>query len=479
LAWNARGPFPKQKGAAMLFDPKEEAKKGVSAIYGPDALTIVTEDSCALIFTSQYKDRLRFDHTQGKWFIWDGKIWRKNNTCLAFQYAREVARRLAESEPSIKAKVIISKTGFAAGVEKFCRCDPVFAVTADYWDGNPYLLGTPIGTVNLRTGELHEPQPDDAISKSTTVAPAWKPDCPLFKQFLNETFSNDPLVIRFVQQFLGYSLTGDTCEQIFVFCHGDGGNGKNVLLDTVKAIFGDYAIQATMESLTAHKHAQHPTDIAMLAGSRLVTAAETERGRQWAERTIKELTGGGTISAHFMRQDNFEFVPQFKLFIIGNFKPRLVSVTEAMRRRLRLVPFLNKPQNPDTRLKEKLVAEHPGILRWLIDGCLDWQKNGFAECPAINAATEEYFAEEDLFGQWLDEECDLEPGNKWKTETSAKLFVAWKAYLTRMGQDVSPWNSTSFGIELAKHGAEKKSDGRSRAWIGIRLKPRMDYTGED
>ena|ERR1700730_3383092 len=103
--------------------------------------------------------------------------------------------------------------------------------------------------------------------------------------------------------------------------------------------------------------------------------------------------------------------------------------------------------------------------------------NGFVDCPAINAATEEYFAEEDLFGQWLAEECDVEAGNKYKTANSGELFASWKAYLTRMGQDLTPWNSTSFGLEMAKH-AEKTRDSRGIKWSGIRLIKKPSYFDE-
>jgi putative DNA primase/helicase len=158
---------------------------------------------------------------------------------------------------------------------------------------------------------------------------------------------------------------------------------RAVLVNSVKAIMGNYAVQATMDILTASKHAQHSTDKAMLAGSRLVTASETERGPQWAEKTICQLTGGDPVTARFMRQDNFTFIPQFKLFVIGNHKPRLSSVTDAMRRRLKLIPFLNKPARPDTELMKKLEAEYPAILRWMIDGCVDWQRNGFVSARSL------------------------------------------------------------------------------------------------
>lgn len=460
------------------FNAKAIANKMVLESYGTLSNEILTEDACALAFTQQYADRLRYDHDAGKWYVWDGSIWRPNNTCAAFQYARETIRQMAAREEKDRIRFVLSKVSFAAGVERFAKSDPHFAVTNEHWNQDMYLLGTPSGTVNLKTGDLSKSNPRDAISKSTSVAPSNIADCPIFRRFLDETFSSDHAVISFVQQFLGYSLTGDTREQIFVFGHGDGGNGKGVLVNTVKEILGDYAKQATMESLTASKHERHTTDIAMLAGARFVTASETERGRSWAEKTVCALTGGDPISARFMRQDNFEFIPQFKLCIIGNHKPRLTSVTPAMRRRLKMLPFLNKPQKPDPELIGKLKNEHPAILRLMIEGCLDWQKNGFTDSPAINAATDEYFQEEDLFGQWLSEECEVDPGNEYKTATSAELFSAWKAYLTKLGQDTTPWNSTSFAIEMKKH-AERKRTRTVSVWLGIRLAKKASYYDTD
>ncbi len=355
------------------FDAKAAAKKMVLESYGTLSDAILTEDSCALAFTDQFKDRLRFNHDAGKWYLWDGSIWRPNATCVAFQFAREVARRMAEGEEKDRVRYVASKVSFAAGVERFAKSDPHFAVTSDYWDSNPYLLGTPAGTVDLKTGEMLKPQPHHAISKSTSVSPSESPECPIFLRFLDETFSNDKLIIRFVQQFLGYSLTGDTKEQIFPFGHGGGGNGKGVLLQTVRAIFGDYAKQAAMETFVASKNERHPTDIASLVGARLVIVSETERNQKWAEKKIQQLTGGDPIQTRLMRQDYFEFIPTFKLFVIGNHKPQLeAGITDAMRRRLKLIPFLNKPEKVDIDLASKLVPEHPAILRWLIEGCLDW-----------------------------------------------------------------------------------------------------------
>src|SRR6266850_943776 len=137
-----------------------------------------------------------------------------------------------------------------------------------------------------------------------------------------------------------------------------------------------------METFTASLNDRHPTDLAMLRGARLVTASETEEGRAWAEARIKQLTGGDRIAARFMRQDFFQYSPEFKLLVIGNHKPTLHNVDDAARRRFNIVPFIFKPAKPDHKLEQKLLAEAPAILQWMIDGCLDWQNNGLIR-PAV------------------------------------------------------------------------------------------------
>jgi putative DNA primase/helicase len=162
-----------------------------------------------------------------------------------------------------------------------------------------------------------------------------------------------------------------------------------------------------MTTFTASKYDQHTTDLAMLRGARIVTASETEEGRAWAEARIKALTGGDRITARFMRQDNFQYDPQFKLTIIGNYKPILRNVDDATRRRINMIPFLLKPAVVDKDLEAKLMAEAPAILQWMIEGCLDWQEHGLIRPNVVNTATSDYFADEDVFGQWLEECCDV------------------------------------------------------------------------
>ena len=172
----------------------------------PTPNDIVTEDNAASRFVELRGGELRFCHSQHAWFRWNGCVWTQDKTGGALYWARELARNLAQDQND-RHRYITSKVSFASGVERFARHDPQIAVTADYWDSDPFLLGTPGGTVDLRTGELRPSVPDDGITKSTSVAPLDAP-CARWLQFLNETTGNDRELIRFLQQWCGYSLTG-------------------------------------------------------------------------------------------------------------------------------------------------------------------------------------------------------------------------------------------------------------------------------
>jgi putative DNA primase/helicase len=314
----------------------------------------------------------------------------------------------------------------AAAVERFAQADRAFAVTSEIWDQDHFLLGTPGGTVDLRTGDVYEARPEDFITKLAAVAPSKTADCPLWFKFLHETTNDDRDLIAFLQQYCGYMPTGDIREHALLFVYGPGGNGKSVLLSTVSGILGEYCRTAPMETFTASKSDRHPTELAMLRGARMVCASETEEGRAWAESKIKQITGGDVISARFMRQDFFEFKPQFKLVVIGNHKPNLRNVDDAMRRRFNIVPFLYKPPNPDKKLEDKLRDEWPGILRWAIDGCLAWQRSGLVRAEVVLDATAEYFSEQDTFRQWIEDCC--ETGSRALSETTGTLFYSWTQY---------------------------------------------------
>jgi putative DNA primase/helicase len=432
---------------------------------------IVTEDSAAVLFADQHSDDLRYCHSTGAWFRWNKAYWAKDETGVAFQWARELARRLSEKQNERK-RYITNKTSFAGGVERFAKVDPKLAVTMDYWDADPWLLGTPGGTVDLHTGQLRDGFREDGITKTTAVAPL-KLDCPLWLKFLAETTGNDTELIRFLQQWCGYALTGLTREHTLVFVYGPGGNGKSVFLNTVAAILKDYGTTAAMDTFSASNGDKHPTDLAMLRGARLVTASETEEGRAWAESRIKQMTGGDRISARFMRQDFFEFIPQFKLMIVGNHKPVLRNVDEAARRRFLIVPFERKPESPDRELEKKLMDEAPAILQWMIDGCIDWQNAGLSKPSSVLAATEEYFSDQDLFAHWLEDQCQCEPGNNDLSGASSALFKSWKEYATNAGN--TPGSQQSFKDQMVRHGFKFIRGRKAREFFGIRIKPKATY----
>jgi putative DNA primase/helicase len=235
------------------------------------------------------------------------------------------------------------------------------------------------------------------MTKIAAVTPNSECPTPEWDKFLDRVCKNDVQYVKFLRRATGYGLTGLTHEHALFFCFGTGANGKSTFVNAVTGCMGDYHRVAPIETFTAAKNDRHPTELAGLRGARLVTSVETEEGRRWAESKIKSVTGGDKIAARFMRQDFFEYEPTFKLFVVGNHKPGLRSVNEAIRRRFNLLPFTADipPEERDEKLGEKLRAEWPGILYWMIQGCLDWKKRGLDPPPVVKEATREYLEAED------------------------------------------------------------------------------------
>jgi putative DNA primase/helicase len=448
-------------------DGDDDAPPSVTVL--PDTLT---ESDVASVFAREYEGVLRFCHSTGGWFYWDDAHWSRNEDGQAPHLIRALAHDLSGGQKP-KVKATVRKRSFTSGVEYFARNDPTFAVTIAAWDKDPYLLGTPNGTVDLRTGEVKRADPVDGITKITSIAPSDNADCPLWLRFLAESTGDDAELIRFLQQWNGYCLTGDTREHALAFVHGDGGNGKSVFLNTASYILHDYATTASMDTFTASRSDKHPTDLAMLRGARLVTASETEEGRAWAESRIKQMTGGDPITARFMRQDFFTFQPQFKLCIVGNHQPALHSVDAAARRRFNIVPFTRKPLKPDRGLEAKLRGEAPAILRWMLEGCLDWQRNGLVRPASIIEATETYFAEQDVFGQWLKDACRVEPDNRSISDFVADLFKSWSGYAEASGERHG--SQKGFVQSLTKNGFKKGQRVRGgQLYTGLQLLKRAE-----
>jgi putative DNA primase/helicase len=451
----------------LIKAQKERAASRPNRRAQPNAVDLVTEDLVAMQFANAHSGGFRYCHDAGSWHEWNGSYWIKDRLGRVSDIVRGLAREMSRGEEP-KVRYAAGKASFVSGVERHARTDGRLAVTSEFWDSDSMLLGTPKGTVDLISGRLHPSAQDEGITKLTAVAPADTADSPIWLSFLNDATGGDKEMIRFLQQWCGYCLTGDVSEHAFVFLYGGGGNGKTVFLNTVSRIIGGYHATAPMETFTASNGDRHPTDVAGLRGARLVAASETEEGRAWAEAKIKSMTGGDPITARFMRQDFFTYRPQFKLTVVGNHKPRLKNVDEAMRRRVNIVPFIRKPANPDPRLEQRLQVEWPWILRWMIDGCLDWQKNRLLRPRSVALETDHYFEDQDLFQHWLDERCDAEPDNPYKKTTSTDLFRSWSEYAK--GAGIEPGVQVSFGEKLRNAGFGSYRSNSERGWTGIGLR---------
>jgi putative DNA primase/helicase len=428
-----------------------------------------SDEALALRFAERHQNELRYVATWGRWLFWTGTHWRYDDTLHAFDLARRVCREAAAecNKPSLAKAIASAKT--VAAVERLARADRRIAATTDQWDADLWLLNTPGGVVDLRTGGARPATPEDYQTKITAVAPGG--DCPIFRAFLRRIAGDDEELELFIRRMLGYGLTGSTREHALFFLYGTGANGKSVLTSTVAGVLGDYHRTAAVETFTATDQDRHPTDLAGLRGARLVTATETEEGRRWAESKIKVLTGGDPISARFMRQDFFEYVPQFKLVITGNHKPGLRSVNEAIRRRFLLVPFTVTilPEDRDKELADKLKAEWPGILAWMIEGCRSWQAHGLDPPEAVTEATEAYLEAEDAMGAWI-EECCEEDRQAWTKTT--ELFNSWRCWATAAEEWVG--SNKQFAQKLEERGLRYQKRHGERGYWGLRLREHND-----
>ncbi|MCG3206080.1 MAG: hypothetical protein KCHDKBKB_02806 [Elusimicrobia bacterium] len=390
-----------------------------------------TDDSLALDFTKCHAGDWRYVAAWGKWLQWDGACWRSEATLRAYDLSRLVCRRAASKCENAKVAAKVASASTVAAVERLARADRKHAATTEQWDSDPWLFNADNGVIDLKTGSV---RPHNRGLYMTKAAPAsFGSACPAWLSFLNDVTNGDVDLQRYLARVAGYALTGITVEHALFFLYGTGANGKSVFVNTLASIWGDYATNAPMDTFLESRNDRHPTDLASLRGARLVTSIEVEDGKRWAESKIKSLTGGDKISARFMRQDFFEYKPQFKLLVAGNHKPSIRDVDVAMRRRLHLIPFTVTipPERRDHNLPEKLLAERDGIFGWAVQGCLEWQKIGLNPPSVVLMATEEYFQSEDALGRWINECCTE---NTWDTATTQDLYASWKSWAESSGE---------------------------------------------
>jgi len=412
------------------------------------------------------------------WLVWSGRHWERDDGRRIDAISRGVLVAMFAEASAAEGDLQKAAAKWAASscsafrlraMIDLARC--FVPVRPHELDQGPMLLNVGNGTIDLTTGELRPHDPADLITQIIDVRFDPAATCPRWDRFLLEVFGGDAELVAYVQRLIGYSLTGDGREHILPVCYGSGSNGKSTLLDTILGLLGDYGHQAPTSLLMAGPIDGHPTEIASLFGKRLAVASETESGRKLRASLVKGLTGDATITARRMRENFWTFKRTAKIWLCTNHKPTVPDDTEAMWRRLRLIPFDQtfRGKAQDQLLPEKLKAERPGILAWAVRGCLDWQRSGLGEPQAVMAATEEYRHDEDTVGSFVEERLNLDmPGHATPT---GRIRAAYEAWCKDGGE--SPISSRQLNEQLRRHGLEqavRRVEGRNtKVWIGVLL----------
>jgi putative DNA primase/helicase len=398
--------------------------------------------------------------------VWNGVRWNIDKALYVMHLCRLICRAASVQADGTKLKGRLASSGTISAIERIVRSEPRHSATVEEWDSSVWLLNTPGGIVDLRTGARGPHDRDRRMTKVTTATP--QGDCPVWRSFLVNVTGGDEELQEYLQRVVGYCLTGDISTHALFFLYGTGANGKSVFVNVISTVLGDYAANAPMDTFMESRSDRHPTDLAGLRGARFVSATETEQGRRWNESKIKAITGGDDITARLMHQDFFTYRPQFKLLIAGNHKPAIRNIDEAMRRRMHLIPFTITvpPEKRDPLLTEKLLAERDGIMAWAVQGCLLWQSQGLVQPKSVVSATEEYFEAEDAMGRWMSERCNLGVNHKALTAT---LFNDWKQWAELSGEYIGTQRRFSDAL-LARRFEKWRNSMGVRGYQGIDLK---------
>ena len=384
----------------------------------------MAEKAVAHRFRVAYRSKLLYAAELGRWHGWTGKVWRADPSgsrgLLAQAHLHEfisaecdrykASPAYAQLDDRQKASTMhrLRARKFQEYVSRFLP--ELFSVSAEWFDTQPHLLNTPSGCIDLRTGEGVELDATTIVTRITAypVAPAGDPPPPRWDRFLKECTQGDADLASYLKRAMGYTLYGSLREHVLFYLFGDGGNGKSVFLDVVAELLGTYATVADRGVFLQAKYQDHSTTRASLAGYRYVMVPEVNELASWNDAVIKEWSAGNLVKARFIRADEFTFRPEGTLWFSGNTRPKLHRVDPAIERRMRLIEFMARPLRPDITLKETLLQEEgPRILRWLVDGCLEWQQQGLGSCTHVERATRGYLAEHDPLRAWARARCWL------------------------------------------------------------------------
>jgi putative DNA primase/helicase len=470
-----------------LAEPEPEPEPPAAAERTQTALRTaiegnLTEHAIANAIAWLYQDELCFAPAERTWLRFVGPCWERSyEASVRVAVARFCSRITFPSTPEGNAmRHKVQSTRHAGAVEMQLRS--LLEYTGGF-DLDPFLVAAGNLAIELDTGLARPGEPADRLRKRLGYEPSEDEDCPLWRQFLRDVTCDDPDLERFLKQWAGLGLCGDPTHQKLAFFYGTGRNGKNTFTDTLVKIVGEFGHQANLDAFMMSRGDKHPTDMWALKGKRTVIASEVDPNAVWDTARIKALTGDELITARGMRQDFETFKRSWTISIIGNNQPRLRDVDEAIRRRIRMVPFdmVLAPADVDVDLPSKLLGEAPGILRWMMNGLLDARQAGLVEPARVSAETADYFEAEDTIGNFIEQEVERDPRRKardpWSV-TTAELYRRWCEFADVNG--FHPGTAATMAKKLRKTlGIKPRHTNKGNVWDGIRLTARQLFHGFD
>lgn len=395
-------------------------------------------------FVRAFGDDVRYNYSAKKWMYYDGTVWRMDDKGGVNELADKVVERMKNeaayfknlddeggTDENLKAfkKHLKASYSHKFKANMLAESQHRLPVRSCDFDTNAYMLNTPGGVLDLKNCKLYPHSREPFYMNLTgTAMDLSRKDCPLWKKFLYEIFAGDEELIHFIQKAVGYSLSGSNSEQCMFFLYGTGRNGKSTFLEVVRTMLGTYAKNIQPETIMLKKiQSNANSDIARLKGARLVTCVEPEDGANLNEGLVKQLTGGDIITARFLYGEEFEFTPEFKIWMATNYKPKIKGTDDGIWRRIRLVPFTVQipPSKVDRSLVHKLIEELPSILSWAVQGFKMWQDEGLEPPESVRNATAEYRHDSDTIGVFIEEECTVGDGLSVKSSTLYKGYEKW------------------------------------------------------
>ncbi len=410
------------------------------------------------------------------WLVYDGKRWVADDESRIQSFAKDTIRQMylqaAQNPDEDRRKALAAyawkceSSSKIAAMIQLLPSEPGISVAHELFDRDKMLLNTANGTIDLSSGHIRPHSPDDLITKLAPIE--YDPDakCERWEQFILEIMNGDAELGSFLQRLLGYSLTGETREQVWSFLWGKGDNGKGVLLATLAHVLGDYARTTPPETFMEVTDKERLHELARLKGARLVSASELPFNKKFNPRILKAFTGEDIVPARAMYKDGFEYLPEAKLFFSANHRPEVRDTSHGFWRRPLLIPFTRVfgPDEKDDTLRERFQVEAPGILNWLIQGCLDWQDIGLNTPQTVLSAVDEYRSETDVLADFLESCCEIGPG---QTVTVKELYESYQAYCEDKGIHRGLGKQRFNEDLLGRPGITKrKAGGRTqRLWI--------------